>query len=161
MDEAQFNRIYEAYSRKLYNYVLWVTRSRPMCEDILQSAFVKVWKYPMVPQVERELEALLFTVVRNTCMDHFRSNSRHARLRTEFSAESAHSHIDDSAENRMTWEMIAGLSEDDRTVIYLHLKMGYNYREVGRIMEMEENAVRVRAFRALKKLRDQFVEEPV
>jgi RNA polymerase sigma-70 factor (ECF subfamily) len=54
----------------------------------------------------------------------------------------------------MVWEMLEGLSEDEKSIIYLHLKSGYNYREIGRIMNLEETAVRVRAFRAIRRLRE-------
>jgi DNA-directed RNA polymerase specialized sigma24 family protein len=52
------------------------------------------------------------------------------------------------------WELLEVLSAEERSVVYLHIKMGYNYNEIGRLLDMNENAVRVKAFRAFRRLRE-------
>ena len=49
----------------------------------------------------------------------------------------------------------------ERSVVYLHVKMGYSYPEIGRMMGMSESLARVTAFRALRRLRDTLVRKGV
>jgi RNA polymerase sigma-70 factor (ECF subfamily) len=153
MDTREFNRMYDAHSRKLYNYALWLTRNREAAQDVLQTVFVRAWKSSSVPAKDAEVEPWLFVVTRNACMDFFNSRKRQAQLREDFSHESpaaCYNH----AETSLVWQLLEGLKEDEKSILYLHLKAGYNYKEIGRIMHLEENAVRVRAFRAIRRLRE-------
>ncbi len=153
MLHQEFRRIYDSYSRKLYNYALWTTRNEQASQDILQAVFLKLWKQRNIPSSAPELEAWLFTVTRNTCLDHFRAQKRRARLYTKAAEEEKTRPQSGGLDSHFAWDLLKTLSTDDRTIIYMHIKMGYNYKEIGRIMNLEENAVRVRAFRAFRRLR--------
>lgn len=43
-DTDAFAQIYERYSRPLFNFLLRMTRQRPLAEDLLQESFTKVWR---------------------------------------------------------------------------------------------------------------------
>lgn len=157
MREELFLQIYKGYSRRVYNFVLWMTRSRAAADDIVQTTFIKLWKLPEFPEKSNEREAWLFTVAKNACMDHFRSHRRLSQLRSDFT-ESTPSHAVNGAEQREAWELLDDLSPEERSVVYLHIKMGYNYKEIGALIGLAENAVRVKAFRAFKRLREKHAD---
>lgn len=159
MQEQEFKKIYKEFSRMLYNYILWLTHNRPACDDILQNVFINVWKCSTVPADRTELQRWLFTVSRNASMDYFRKVNRFSRFRTQYSQEYYDPPADPDA--RFTWNELSVLSENDRSIIYLHIKIGYTYKEIGELMEMTENLVRVKAFRALKKLRESIIKRDV
>ena len=50
------------------------------------------------------------------------------------------------------------LDSQDRLILSLHLFAGYTSREIGRELNMNENTVRSRESRALKKLADMLKE---
>lgn len=152
MDEYEFKKIYEQNARRLYNFILWTTGNRSVCDDILQTVFIKVWRSGTVPAATGEQTAWLYAVARNACIDHFRSVKRFAEYNDEIGGAVEYSQKDD--DGRAAWREVAQLQETERAVVYLHLKLGYSYAEIGRLMDMTENNVRVKAFRALRKLRD-------
>ncbi|MBN1307898.1 MAG: RNA polymerase sigma factor [Chitinispirillaceae bacterium] len=152
MNEHEFKNLYHDHGRNLYNFILWITVNRSICEDILQEVFVKLWRCETVPAEPDELRRWLLTVTRRTCLDFLRKSSRFARLRHKYQTERRESPSDPDAP--FLWEKLENLPEMERSILYLHLKIGHTYREIADMFDLTENRVRVRAFRALKRLRE-------
>lgn len=159
MKECEFKKIYNEYGRRLYSFVLWLTHNRAASDDILQNVFINVWKCQAVPSTDSELQRWLFTVARNVCLDHFRKVTRFSRFRTFYQEEYYESQPD--PDSNFTWKELDALPEKERSILYLHIKIGYTYKEIGDMLEISENLVRVRAFRALKKLRENITKKEI
>ncbi|NLE00483.1 MAG: sigma-70 family RNA polymerase sigma factor [Fibrobacter sp.] len=157
MQEHEFKQIYSKFGRSLYNFILWLTRDRSPCDDILQTVFINIWKCQSVPSDEIELQRWLFTITRNACLDHFRKTTRFSRFRTQYTNDYYEPPTDPDA--GFTWNELSALPETEKSILYLHIKIGYTYKEIGDMLEMTENLVRVRAFRALKKLRENLTKK--
>lgn len=159
MDTSAFKRLYDQYAGKLFNFILWTTGNRSVCDDILQNVFSNIWQCDSVPEDSHRRKAWLFTVARNACMDHFRNSKHEVACRTrERERNNYHDRDDDGTS---AWEAVQRLLETDRIIIFLHLKMGYDYPEIGAMLGMTDNCVRVRMCRALHKLRDILVRKGV
>lgn len=157
MQDKQFNAVYAEYSQPLYNYVLWMTGNKAASDDILQTVFIRVWKSTNAPREEKPLRSWLYTICRNACYDFFRARNRSARFRVRYSREHSSS-VDDGIGNSLIWRHLTRLQDTDRTIIYLHIRLGWGYADVAKLLKTTENNVRVRAFRALKKLRKLYTE---
>lgn len=158
MKQKVFNKIYDAYSRKLYNYALWLTRNKDASDDIIQAAFIKFWKYDKNFNHEGEQEAWLYKVTRNLCIDFFRKSTRFTKFRLKYSQENPN-YITESHEMNSVWEMLDLLNETDKSILYLFFRIGHSHKMVAKILQLNENSVRVKAFRALEKLRKKCVKE--
>ncbi len=152
MDGYEFRQLYDRNARRLYNFILWTTGNRSVCDDILQTVFIKVWRSAKVPADTGEQTAWLYAIARNACIDHFRSSRHFTEYNDEIGGTAERADTED--DGRLAWHEVAQLPGTERAIVYLHLKMGYSYGEIGRFMEMTENHVRVTAFRALRKLRN-------
>lgn len=155
MDEQNFRHLYERNSRRIYNFILWTTGNRSACDDIVQTVFMKVWRSRTVPEVEAEQTAWLYAIARNACVDYFRQNSRPmVEYNDEVGAACEASEDPVADDGKLAWHEVGRLPETERAIVYLHVKMGYSYGEIGRLLDMTEISARVAAFRALRKLRD-------
>ncbi len=154
----RFNELFEKHGEKLYNFALWTVRNREAAEDIIQMVFSKLWKQVHLPGTEKEIEAWLYQVTRNQCMDFFRNRARSSRFRMNYGKE-ASAGASATAESKFVWDALDFLDETDRSVLYLHFRTGYSYKEIAEKMDSTENAVRVRAFRALQKIRKRYIRE--
>ncbi len=159
MQEQEFKKIYSEYGRSLYNFALWITANRSMCEDIIQEVFIKIWRCKTVPSDECELKRWLLTVTRHTCLDFLRKSSRFIRFQNHYKSERFDYHRDVDAS--FIWEELRNLPETERSILYLHIKIGFNYGEIAKLLEMTENYVRVRAFRAFKRLRETLIKKEI
>jgi RNA polymerase sigma factor (sigma-70 family) len=64
--------------------------------------------------------------------------------------------IDDDVHDGVFWDILSECSETERCILYLHLKVGYSYSEIGTITGMSEANVRVKVCRAMKTLREKY-----
>jgi len=159
MKQQEFTVLYREYSKPLYNFIRWTTGYCSMCDDILQNMFVRVLRCENVPADTDECRRWLYAIARNACIDYFRSNARLTNFKSTYATECA---VNGSCETEGSdtaeiWKELGNLPDIDRSILYLHLKEGYAYKEIAVMLELNENQVRVKAFRALKKLRDQIV----
>ena len=106
-----------------------------------------------------ECRRWLYAIARNACIDYFRSSARFSNFSEKYTKECSTSNgIDEPGDDKEeVWKELSKLSDTDRSILYLHVKEGYAYREIAGMLDLNENQVRVKAFRALKKLRDELV----
>ena len=153
MTEEDFTRLYRLFGSRLYNCALWILHDRQGAADAVQKAFLKSWQSPRFPDREEEQRAWLIRSVKNAALDIWRSRRRrtdfHESYRRELAAMPG-SHVDESV-----WELLDVLSPEDRYILYLHLHERYTYKEIARFSSLAAGNVRVRAFRALKRLRSE------
>ena len=159
MQEQEFKNLYHEHGSNLYNFTLWITANRGICEDILQEVFIKVWRCETVPTDPEEQKRWLLTVTRHTCLDFLRKSSRFMRFRNRYREEWFEPASDPDAP--FLWSELQNLPEIERSILYLHLKIGHTYGEIARMLDLTENLVRVRAFRALKRLRETLIKKEI
>jgi RNA polymerase sigma factor (sigma-70 family) len=85
-DRDSFGQLYDSYSPALYGIVLRMVNSSEVAEDILQDAFVKIWKnLPNYDQAKGSIFTWMLNITRNTAIDAMRSKK--IRPTTSFSDE--------------------------------------------------------------------------
>ncbi|MFW5775003.1 MAG: RNA polymerase sigma factor [Chitinivibrionales bacterium] len=159
MDKKHFRELYDHSAKRVYNFVLWMVHNREVCEDIVQTAFIRAWQSE-APRNLDEAESWLLRISRNLCIDFFRKRSRSTQFRLRYKNEIPQ-YSSARQESRFIWEMLGQLKEEERSILILHLRMGFGYKEVADIIGSSESAVRVRAFRSLKKLRKCLSKESI
>jgi RNA polymerase sigma-70 factor, ECF subfamily len=143
--------IYGRHARTIYNYLLWMTKDVDTSGDILQTVFIRAWESRSLPENEEALKRWLFTTARNAFFDTYRSHRRHLNLRVRYAREYEPPQEPDSNIFR---ELVDQCSDDEKSILYLHLKAGYSYAEIAPMLELSESNVRVKACRAVKRLRE-------
>lgn len=72
-DERAFRELYDHYRQKIYSLGMYLTRSEPVSEEIVQEVFMKTWeKREQLTGIDY-FNAWLRTVARNICINHLRS----------------------------------------------------------------------------------------
>ena len=153
MTKQEFNAFYAEYSRRLRSFILWMVRNRQACDDILQTVCIKVWNGSDLPPIPRERELWVLAIARNACLDYFRKGTRQRELQERYTQEFMPPTHDPDA--KFAWEALAELTDCERSILYLHFKMGYTFGEIGTMLGLSESHVRVKSFRALKQVRKQ------
>jgi RNA polymerase sigma-70 factor (ECF subfamily) len=70
-DEKAFEALFHRTFHRLYDFALKITKEEAVAEDILQDVFMKLWKKK--DQIEGDnIEAYLFRLVRNQCIDYIK-----------------------------------------------------------------------------------------
>jgi RNA polymerase sigma-70 factor, ECF subfamily len=145
----------------VYRLALRLTGDRHRAEDLTQETFLRAWKRREQLEDSRAERVWLFRIAANIWKDELRQ--RRARSET-FSplpsdAVGAEPTPDQSAETResleRTLEMLNGLPVRQRTVLYLVAVEGLSPGEVGNVLGINTNSVKVNLSLARKRMREQ------
>ena len=150
--------IYSQYYSKVMGYIYSRIRNRADAEDICSDVFEKVQrKLPDFDPEKASVSTWIFTITRNTVIDHYRRSKPTEEL-DENMSDSAE--LDESLLNSETLSELAGalraLPEELRDIIVLRYYDGKPLTEVAEIMGLSYGAVKLRHQSALAKLRNMF-----
>lgn len=152
--QAALSILYRRYSQRIYTYCRKIIGESTTAEDLLQETFVKLLESGRQHRAIENFPAYLMTIARNLCLSH------RARSKRQFvEIEDFHlSYRDVPYEQRELLQLIQAslelLPEDYREAFVLREYNGLSYNEIAEVIGESLDVVKVRIFRAKKKLRD-------
>ncbi len=159
-DRKGFEYLYERYSAALYGVVLRIVRSEESAEDVIQEAFVKVWKN--ISSYEKSKGTLftwLLNVARNTAIDKIRSQEFKQQSKIQ-DVEQSVGMVEKQANTQMEVDHIGlekyvnQLKPEHHIIIeYLYFK-GYTQSEVADELNIPLGTVKTRVKMAINHLRE-------
>jgi RNA polymerase sigma factor (sigma-70 family) len=162
-EQAFFAQLVERYQKYVFTLVLRFTDSREDAEEISQDVFVKAYRSLADFRGESKFSTWLYTVVRTSCITFLRKKRLDTisidNERTSLQLEDRESGftantIEQKSRHAMVGEAIRMLSPDDRQVITLFYKGEQSLEEIGRIMGLDPNTVKVKLHRARHRLKE-------
>ena len=157
-DERGFDLIYERYAERLFGFLVRLSRSRALAEDLLQHTFLRLAEAGPGLRADSDLRAWLFTVARNAYHSHARGLGVEARLdRSPWPAETigtinGNAGPDSGLALRELERALAGLSPPDRELLLLVGVEGLSYAEMAVVLSVDCGTARKRVSRARARL---------
>lgn len=150
--------IYTQYYSKVMGYIHSRIRSRADAEDLCADVFEKIQrKLPDFDPAKASVSTWIFTITRNTVIDHYRRSKPSEELDENLSDDTE---LDESLLNNETLselaEALRALPEELRDIIVLRYYDGKPLTEVAEIMGLSYGAVKLRHQSAIVKLRAAF-----
>ncbi len=158
MQTEEFQRLFFEMKDKLYRFSLRIVRSTDVAEDVVQEVMIKLWTKRNSMEGIENIHGWLMVLARNLSIDKIRSK-HHATgsLETAFYVADSEIKPDKHAEQSDLMQQIDAavqqLPETQRIVFHLRDVEGMTYKEIGEIMEISLDNVKVNLFRARQKLR--------
>lgn len=151
-----FEELFRRYGGRLQGYFLRVTSSPELSRDMVQQTFMHVHRARNDFHLDRSLRPWLYTIASNVRREHFRRLARKPETMydPERHGEPAVEPGVSSVSDRTVQRALAKLGQDQRDVLVLHWYEGLSYKEIGVAVGASTSAVKVRAHRAYKKLRE-------
>lgn len=159
LTESTFNALYDKHAARLVNWLVASGTDYGTACDIVQETWLRLWRCRGQFQDRDVPAAWLFATAHNLRTDHWRT-SRHQDLhgdvrlvRDQDGREPAceDNHPDVLLRRRLLCEL-AKLPEDQRMAYTLFQVGGNSVREIAALTGASENLVKVRIYRARKKL---------
>lgn len=151
------------YQQYVFTLVLRMVKSREEAEEVAQDVFIKAFRALASFNGESKFSTWLYTITHNTSLSFLRKKKVviHS-LDNETVMLEAHSRdsgmvanlVEQKSKSQMLDKAIALLSADDAHLITLFYKAEQSLDEIGQILGIESNAVKVRLFRARTRLRE-------
>lgn len=158
-----FATFYEQYLPKVYRYINYRVSDVQTAEDLTSAVFEKALnKYRSYDSRKAGFSTWIFTIARNTLIDHFRGSRQSQTVGLEAAAEvpsrqkSPEEEAETAEDIRLLNSCLAGLSAPEKEIISLKFGAEMTNRQIAGFLALSESNVGVILFRAVRKLRDDF-----
>jgi RNA polymerase sigma factor (sigma-70 family) len=157
---AALATLFERHHTRVYGYCLRMTGSRTAAEDLVQDVFMKMLKYKATFKDDSELVPWMFGIARNACLGHLRrrANDFVAHPAPEDVAEPATEEPHDEKQSELVRRALLRLPAERREVLVLSRYEHRSYDEIARLLDCSVGAVKVRVHRAMKQLREIYLD---
>ena len=142
--QAEFEKILRKYGDSIYRIALVHTQNEMDAQDIVQEVFLKFARNASQCQSDEHIKAWLIRVAINMCTDLKRSAWN--RKTTELNDECLPAEEFTTGESEL-YQAVMSLPVKYKDVIHLFYYEGYSIKEISRITEQKENAVKTQLSR--------------
>ena len=151
MTEKEYNNCVTQYADNVYRFIVKNLRHEEDAQDIVQTAFEKLWRNRESIASEKS-KSYLFTVAYNQMIDHIRKVKR-IDLKDSFHENLEVLPQSNNFIKKTLLEALNRLNETQKSLVMLKDYEGYTYEEIGTIMGLNESQVKVYLHRARLNLR--------
>ena len=164
-DREAFGVLVENFQTRIYSFCYQFFRDRDIATEMAQETFLRAFRYIKKYDSSKKFSTWVYSIAKNICIDEKRKMDRSRTVPIEdvspSSFQSSHQgqHLKDPSqislqlEDRMLLESaIAQLPDKYRAAIILCYFQELPYQEIGDVLGLSLNLVKVRIFRAKKQL---------
>ena len=162
-DRDAFRLLMERYQGRVFSIAHTLIRSRADVEDIAQQVFTKVFFRIRDFDFRAALITWIYKITINECYNHLRKQrSRRLLCVSEMTEAEAHHmentrSVDPSPQRRaelaeMVSMLLGKVSAEERLLLLMKEIEGYSVEDLSRLFACNENTVKVKLFRARRKL---------
>jgi RNA polymerase sigma-70 factor (ECF subfamily) len=164
-DSAAFNEIVHAYKKRILGTIYRLIGYGDDIEDVGQDVFVRLYFSLDQLRAAEVFEPWLYRLTVNAAYDYLRKKRRNPSVRMSDLSEEQISAADAAASGKQLSEdrqktdiveltsiLLDQVSEEDRILLTLKEVEGLSLKELEKIYQVNENALKVRLFRARKRV---------
>ena len=149
-DTHAFARLYEMIYQDLYRFALYTLKNSHDAEDMVSDTVTDAFRQIRDLKNPEAFKAWIFRILASKCKMKLKSYmSKTAELSEDLSCT-----MPDLNEKLDVRNAFFALNSEERLIISLNLFAGYSSREIGELLDMNDNTVRSRQSRALKKMQE-------
>lgn len=164
-DAVAFNDLVTAYRRKVLGTISRIVPRMEDVEDVGQEVFTRLFFSLEQLRTADMFDAWLYRMTVNACYDHLRKQRRRKESRMADMSDHQISAADAAAGTRASkgeaakvavreevQQLLAAVSEEDRILLIMKEVEGLSLRELSVVYRINENALKVRLFRARQRV---------
>lgn len=165
--EQNFMLLFETYKNRLYGYILGITHSHYVAEEIIQEVFLKLWLNRLELGKINQVDAYIFTIARNKTLNYLRKANyddnllREIKLLMHDSLNNVEEHQAAADCNGLLERAITLLSPQRRQVYRLSRNHGLNYEQIADRLQLSRNTVKNHLVEALRFIRKYLVKNGI
>lgn len=157
-DAKAFAGLVERYQHMVYTLCLKMLDHSGIAEEVAQDVFIKCFRSLSSYNGKARFSTWLYRITYNACVDELKRMKRHRTEDLQMAANQADS--TDAAEELLESKdkksiidnAIQQLNKEDRMIVLLFYYEDMSIKEIGKVMDMTANNVKVKLFRCREKL---------
>ena len=159
-DANAFTQLVNRYKDFVFTLALRMLKSREKAEEVSQDAFVKAYKNLEGFQGKSKFSTWLYKIVYFACLDELKKAKRtynpediEKLPNVEIDdTKSGLDNLEDEDRSQLIKEALAKLNEEEQAILTLFYFEEQSLKELAEIFDMTPNNVKVKLFRARKKI---------
>lgn len=165
-DADSFEVLLNRYRAPLVSYFSRMVRDAALAEDLAQEVFLRVYRARDRYRPEARFTTWLYRIATNLALNAIRDRKGDGTLPVENGLDtepaaskipdrkpSAEQDLMDSDRERLVREAVEDLPDHQRVAVILHKYQEVDYRQIAKILNVSEGAVKSLLFRAYENLR--------
>lgn len=146
MTDKDYNDCVDNFADGVYRFIVKNIRHTEDAQDIVQSAFEKLWvnRAQVLPE---KAKSYLFTVAYHQMIDHIRKSNK-MPLAEETSIPHQPINQGQAELKQLLMRAVNQLNPTQKSLVLLKDYEGYSYQEIGEIMNLSDSQVKVYLHRA-------------
>jgi RNA polymerase sigma-70 factor (ECF subfamily) len=163
-DVSKLGVLFDRHHRPLFDFFVRMTGIRTVADDLVQDVFFRILKYRKTFRDESSFRAWMFHIARNARIDYYRSHQSEPILgdddagNVQSSTPLPGQQLEHRQQALLLERAMFNLSPEKREVLILSRYQDMKYEQIAELMSCEVGTVKTRVHRALKELRDTFLE---
>jgi RNA polymerase sigma-70 factor (ECF subfamily) len=159
--EKAFTAIIKKYQEKLYWHIRRMVVEHEDANDVLQNAFIRVWKGLDNFREDSQLYTWMYRIATNECLTFLEQKKRKSTVSLDGDVETglsntikADKHFDP---NKLEWKLqlaMQQLPEKQRIVFNLRYYDEMPYEQMSKVLETSEGALKASYHHAVKKIEE-------
>jgi RNA polymerase sigma-70 factor (ECF subfamily) len=163
MNESEYLAFVTPITNKIFRFSKRILVSREEAEDATQDVLIKLWEKRQRLADYNNPEAYAMTITKNHCLDRLKSKqAQNLRITHENfhndQVNSLQSKIETSDSISLLDNLMKILPEKQQLIVQLRDVECYDFKEISKILDMNETAIRVALSRARKTLKTQLTQ---
>ena len=161
-DKKALDEIFTIYHSKIFSFAISYLKDNEDALDIVQETFIKLWDSRKTLKKDTSLEALLFTVAKNTILSIFRKHSTEKKYleylgsKVITNTSGTEEQTDFSFLMKQYEELIDQLPEKRKEIFVMSRKEGLSNKEIAKEKGISEKTVENQITKALAIFRKHF-----
>jgi RNA polymerase sigma-70 factor, ECF subfamily len=163
-DAEAFATLYDRHSRAAFSLAYRMMGERQASEDLMQDAFLKVWRSAKSYRAERgSVRTWILSIVHNRGIDQIRSQASRRRTQDKIEASAPRSQPSEAfaetlrnSQRDQVREALDTLPPEQLKILELAYFSGYTHMEISDLLRLPLGTVKGRMRLGLKKIRDYF-----
>ncbi|MEO7976702.1 sigma-70 family RNA polymerase sigma factor [Flavobacterium sp.] len=159
-DTHLFAVLVDRYKNMIFTLALKMVKNREEAEEVAQDTFIKIYNSLSKFKGDSKFSTWIYRVAYNTCLDRLKKNKKEDVTISidEFSVhliktmDNALNALEDKERKQTIQNCLNSLSNEDNFLLTLFYFEDQSLEEIGKIMNINANNVKVKLFRSRQKL---------
>ncbi|WP_299115883.1 sigma-70 family RNA polymerase sigma factor [uncultured Winogradskyella sp.] len=159
-DTKAYAKLVDRYKDLVYTLALRMLKHKEEAEEVAQDTFIKVFKSLDKFKGDSKFSTWIYRVAYNTCLDNIKKNKKYLNnvaideytFNKLDTIDNALDNIINEEKSTLIKNCINKLPEDSSAILTLFYFEELSLEEISKIINVEANTVKVKLFRARKKL---------
>jgi RNA polymerase sigma-70 factor (family 1) len=155
-EQSAFARLFMLNRHKLFSFLMRLTQSPEMTEDVIQDIFMKLWRNRAALASIDHFSSYLFKMAQNQCITHFKRVAKETLILSHLeppSQSTTDDHLALKEIQRQLQQALTKLTPQQKLVFTLSRERGLKYEEIAAELNISPSTVKNHMIDALRVLR--------